>query len=49
MIDQVITWAQEALEQEFLIGGRLIGRSVATSRAPQRYGLNSLDEVMRYA
>jgi hypothetical protein len=47
MIDQVITWAQERLLKEYLVDGRLIGRSVSTSRAPQRYDFGSLDEVMR--
>ena len=46
-IDQVIAWAQDVLEKEYLVGGELRGRDVAASRAPQRYGHRSLDEVLR--
>jgi hypothetical protein len=46
-IDQVIAWSQEVLGKEYLVDGELRGRSVAVSRAPQRYGFRSLDEVLR--
>jgi len=46
-IDQVIAWAQDVLEKEYLVGGELRGQDVAASRAPQRYGHRSLDEVLR--
>jgi hypothetical protein len=47
MTDQVIDWAQDVLEHEYLVDGKLRGASVAGSRAPQRYGFGSLDEVVR--
>ena len=47
MIDQVITWAQTQMAEAYLVDGKLRGRSVAASRASQRYGFRSLDEVMR--
>ncbi len=46
-IDQVIAWSQEVLGTEYLVDGELKGRNVAVSRAPQRYGFSSLDEVLR--
>ncbi len=46
-IDQLIAWSQEVLGKEYLVDGELKGRSVAVSRAPQRYGFRSLDEVLR--
>lgn len=46
-IDQVIAWSQEVLGKEYLVDGELKGRNVAVSRAPQRYGFRSLDEVLR--
>jgi hypothetical protein len=49
MMDQVITWAQARLGEEYLVDGRLKGCSVATSRAPQRYGFGTLDEIVRNA
>ena len=47
MTDRVITWAQGVLEEEYVIDGKLRGASVASSRAPQRYGFTSLDELVR--
>lgn len=37
-IDRVIEWAQEKLGREYLVAGRLAGRDVAGSDAPQRFG-----------
>ncbi len=37
-IDAVITWAQEKLGKEYLREGRVAGRDVAETRAPQRFG-----------
>jgi hypothetical protein len=46
MIDQVITWAQAWLGEEYLVDGELRGHSVTASRAPQRFGFGTLDEVV---
>jgi hypothetical protein len=48
-MDHVIHWAQTQLGKEYLVGGKLRGRDVITSRAPQRYGFKTLDDVMRKA
>jgi len=45
-IDRVITWAQEVLGKEYLVDGQLRGSSVAASRAPQRYGFRSLEQLL---
>lgn len=45
-MDQVITWAQDRLGQEYLVEGKLQGQDVATSRAPQRYGFGRLEDVI---
>ena len=37
-IDAVITWAQEKLGKEYLRDGRVAGKDVAETRAPQRFG-----------
>jgi hypothetical protein len=47
VVDRVIAWAQTRLGEEYLVDGKLNGRSVAASRAPQRYGFRSLDEAVR--
>ena len=45
-IDRVITWAQEVLGKEYLVDGQLRGSSVAASRAPQRYGFRTLEQLL---
>lgn len=41
-MDRVIGWAQERLGCEYLIDGRVAGRDVKASRAPQRYGMKEM-------
>lgn len=38
-IDRVITWAQERLQKEYLVDGRLAGAHLSETRAPQTYGI----------
>jgi hypothetical protein len=45
-IDQVITWSQNQLGKEYLVGGKLIGIDMGTSRSPQRYGYQDLDSMI---
>jgi len=47
MIDEVITNTSVWIGKEYLIDGELIGRDVMTTRAPQRYGIDSLEELVR--
>jgi len=47
MIDEVITNTSAWIGKEYLIDGRLIGRDVMTTRAPQRYTIDSLEELIR--
>lgn len=44
-IDRVIIWAQQRLGKEYLVNGRVAGRDVAESRAPQRFGIRSVQEL----
>lgn len=46
-IDQVLIWAQERLGQEYLVAGRLQGKDITASRAPQRYGINTLEQIFQ--
>lgn len=46
VIDEVILWAQERLGQEYLVNGKLQGRDLQATRAPQRYGIKSLEELI---
>ena len=45
-IDKVLLWAQEKIGKEYLVGSKLQGKDVPSTRAPQRYGLNTLDAVL---
>jgi hypothetical protein len=46
-MDRVITWAQMRLGKEYLVGGKLRGRDLTTSHAPQRYDFKRLDDITR--
>jgi len=48
-MDETIRWAQEKMGKEYLVGSSLCGKDVATTRAPQCYGIKSLDELIKLA
>ena len=45
-IDKVLLWAQERSGRKYLEEGQLKGADVASTRAPQHYGLLTLTDVM---
>ena len=45
-IDKVLTWCQEKMGKEYLVNSKLQGKDVATSRAPQRYGLATIEHIL---
>lgn len=44
-LDEVITWCQGKLNKEYVVGDKLTGKDVNETRAPQRYGLNKLEDL----
>jgi hypothetical protein len=46
MIDRVICWAQARLDREYLVDGRVAGRDITVSHAPQRFGIDSMAELL---
>jgi hypothetical protein len=44
-MDRVIHWAQERLGCEYLIDGRVAGRDLKMSRAPQRYEMKEIKQL----
>ena len=46
-MDDVIMWCQEMLGKEYLVNGKLEGKDVDSTRAPQHYGFTDLDTFMR--
>jgi len=47
MIDEVISNTSAWIGKEYLVDGKLIGRDMVTTRAPQRYKIDSLQELVR--
>ncbi len=45
-IDKVLTWCQAKMGKEYLVNSKLQGKDVASSRAPQRYGLTTLQSML---
>ena len=46
-MDDVIMWCQECMGKEFLVGGKVAGKDLASTRSPQRYGFADLDTFMK--
>lgn len=46
-LDEVITWCQGKLNKEYIIESKLSGKDVNKTRAPQRYGINTLEDLFR--
>lgn len=47
-LDTVLLWGQEKLKKEYLVGSKLIGKDLATTRCPQRYGIKTIEELLGY-
>ncbi len=47
VIDTVINWAQGHMGKEYILNGTLSGRHVSETNAPQRFGIHTLEQLMR--
>jgi hypothetical protein len=45
-MDEVISWAQEKLGQQFLVDGKLDGRDAHALRTPQQHGITSVADLI---
>jgi hypothetical protein len=45
-IDMVIEWMQKVLNKQFLVDKKLTGRDLGHTRAPQRYGIKSIQQIV---
>lgn len=45
-MDHVIEWAQEKIGRSFIVDGKLTGSDLNITRCPQRYGFDTLDEIL---
>ncbi|XP_045160296.2 octopine dehydrogenase-like [Mercenaria mercenaria] len=44
--DTVIQWGQEKLKKKYLVDGKVAGSDVKETRAPQRFGFTTLEEIL---
>jgi hypothetical protein len=44
-IDKVLTWGQDKIKKEYLVGSKLVGKDLPTTRCPQRYGFTSIEQL----
>ncbi|KAK6178632.1 hypothetical protein SNE40_011163 [Patella caerulea] len=45
-LDKVIKWCQEKMGKEYVVGNKLEGKDVSSTRAPQRYGFKALQDLI---
>jgi NAD/NADP octopine/nopaline dehydrogenase, alpha-helical domain len=45
-LDIVLLWGQEKLGKEYLVGSKLRGKDLATTRCPQRYGYRRIEDLL---
>mmetsp|Transcript_52847 Transcript_52847/g.146460 ORF Transcript_52847/g.146460 Transcript_52847/m.146460 type:complete len:402 (-) Transcript_52847:176-1381(-) len=46
-IDKVIAWAQKHLGKEWIVGDKLAGKDLGETRAPQKFGITTVEELMK--
>ncbi len=46
MIDTIMNWAQKHVNKEYLVNGKLQGKDVPETNAPQRFGINNLEDLI---
>jgi hypothetical protein len=46
-MDDVILWCQQVLGKEYIVDGKMKGKDLTSTRAPQRYGYTDLDTFMK--
>lgn len=44
-IDKIVNWAQQRLGKEYIVGSNLTGKDIGSARAPQSYGLKTLEQL----
>jgi hypothetical protein len=47
MMDTVLIWAQTNMGKEYVVDGRLQGKHVGETAAPQRFGIATVDDLIR--
>ena len=47
-MDAVLSWCQEKLGKEYLVGESLSGKDLAATRCPQRYGFTTMADILGF-
>lgn len=45
-MDRVLTWCQDKLGKEYLVGSSLTGKDLDSTRCPQRYGFTTMADIL---
>eukprot|EP00922_Rhytidocystis_sp_ex-Travisia-forbesii_P056848 GHVS01084104.1.p1 GENE.GHVS01084104.1~~GHVS01084104.1.p1 ORF type:complete len:476 (-),score=41.48 GHVS01084104.1:161-1588(-) len=48
LVDTIILWAQNLMAKEYLVNGKLQGKDVAETSAPQRFGITTFEKLASY-
>jgi len=48
-IDKVMEWAQKCIGLEIMVGGKMAGKDISKTRAPQGAGVKTLDDFIKMA
>lgn len=46
-IDSIIEWAQSHMGVEFMVDGKLVGKDVGITNAPQRFGIKTIEDLRK--
>ncbi|XP_041359019.1 opine dehydrogenase-like [Gigantopelta aegis] len=46
--DEVLLWCQKTMGKEYLVDGKLTGKDIQETRCPQRYGYNTIDDLVSF-
>lgn len=45
VMDEIIAWAQQKLNKEYIVGSKLTGKDITSARAPQSFGIHTVNEL----
>ena len=48
VMDEILAWAQGKLGKEYIVGSELKGKDLKSTRAPQKYGFKTLDDLFDF-
>lgn len=46
-IDEIIMYCQKFMVKEYVVNGKLVGRDVGETTAPQKFGIHTIDDLKK--